>query len=156
MFYFKKSAWNKAEQGYYKAHRSMRKWWSSGIFFIPHPTTLGACRDSRHCLISSPQSDGVCPPVFPQYSPAVYLWLWPASPQLQSLFSPSQMHPQRRRRLAPTRPTFRKMRALTDLFQRWFFFTTLAQLDIFSGWTPPWCTHEGKQPVIVRKCLTVS
>lgn len=22
----------------------MRKWWSSGIFFMPHPTTLGACK----------------------------------------------------------------------------------------------------------------
>lgn len=28
----------------------MRKWWSSGIFFMPHPTTLGACRDNRWLL----------------------------------------------------------------------------------------------------------
>ena len=41
----------KRAQGYYKAHRSMRKSWSSGIFFMPHPTTLGACRDDNRQLV---------------------------------------------------------------------------------------------------------
>lgn len=39
--------WNSGlfqHKGYYKAQRSMRKCWSSGIFFMPHPTKLGACR----------------------------------------------------------------------------------------------------------------
>lgn len=48
---------NTSAQGYYKAQRSMRKWWSSGIFFMLHPTTLGACRgDSRHLLNSMKNS----------------------------------------------------------------------------------------------------
>lgn len=38
-------------EGYYKAQRSKRKWWSSGIFFMPHPTTLGACGDDSRCLL---------------------------------------------------------------------------------------------------------
>lgn len=29
----------------------MRKWWSSGIFFMPHPTTLGACRGDNTQLL---------------------------------------------------------------------------------------------------------
>lgn len=86
----------------------------------------------RHLLYSSSHHAGSLqkwPPLFsschlnqielvlffsPLYSPAVYLWLWPASPQLRSGFRPSQMW--QRRRLAPTRPTFQKMRPLFDWF----------------------------------------
>lgn len=53
---------NTSAQGYYKAQRSMRKWWSSGICFMPHPTTLGACRDGSRQLLNSMTNSIVCIP----------------------------------------------------------------------------------------------
>lgn len=67
-------------------------------------------------LILSPNQIEFALLFFLLYSPAVYLWLWPASPQLRSGFQPSQMCQRWRRRLAPTRPTFHKMRPLFDWF----------------------------------------